>query len=254
MNDPTKLDFFASTPEPCSYLQDQSSVSAFANPHINMTMSIYNNLIQHGFRRSGGYVYRPHCPTCQQCISVRVPVREHKLSRNEQRAIRRNSDIVVTRAQMAWHDEHFELYRRYINSRHGDGSMANPNKDDYYRFLICDWAETICLEFRLDGELIGVAVCDHMSSGLSAVYTFFDPELASRSLGHFAILKQIEQAKTLDLDYLYLGYWINDCDKMSYKSRYRPLEAYINDRWSPLVSTNPESLANLSVHAGVISR
>ena len=231
MNDHTKLIFFASIAEPCSYLDDRNSVSAFANPHIDMDMQTYNELIQHGFRRSGGYVYRPHCPSCHECVSVRVPLKKQKFTRNELRTIRRNSDLTVTFLKGKFREKHFELYKRYINSRHNDGSMANPRKADYHRFLICDWTDTMFIEFRLNKQLIAVAVSDVLSTGLSAVYTFFDPDYAARSLGHFAILSQISEAKSRDLDYLYLGYWIKDCDKMSYKRRYKPLEGFINDQW-----------------------
>ena len=231
MNDHTKLIFFASIAEPCSYLDNRNSVSAFANPHIDMDMQTYNELIQHGFRRSGGYVYRPHCPSCHECVSVRVPLKKQKFTRNELRTIRRNSDLTVTFLKGKFREEHFELYKRYINSRHNDGSMANPSKADYHRFLICDWTDTMFIEFRLNKQLIAVAVSDVLSTGVSAVYTFFDPEYSARSLGHFAILSQISEAKSRDLDYLYLGYWIKDCDKMSYKRRYKPLEGFINDQW-----------------------
>lgn len=231
MNDQVKLNFFASTPEPCSYLGDRSAVSAFANPHMDMDMPTYNDLIQHGFRRSGGYIYRPHCPDCQECVSVRVPVKYHQPSRNEQRTLKRNADIEISQKRGKFREEHFELYQRYINHRHGEGSMANPSKSDYHRFLICDWTDTLFFEFRQNRRLIAVAVSDLMSTGLSAVYTFFDPEFEARSLGHFAILCQIQEAQTRDLEYLYLGYWIKECNKMSYKRRYRPLEGYINDHW-----------------------
>ncbi len=231
MNDQVKLNFFASAPEPCSYLDERKSVSAFANPHMDMDMYTYNELIQHGFRRSGGYIYRPHCPHCQECISVRVPVRKHRFSRNEQRVVKRNSDIRISIMPGRYRDEHFDLYRRYINSRHNDGSMANPNKSDYHRFLICDWTDTLFFEYRVNRILIAVAVCDITDSGLSAVYTFFDPDYADRSPGHFAILSQINETQQRDLEYLYLGYWIRDCNKMSYKRRYRPLEGFINDQW-----------------------
>jgi len=234
MNDQTKLNFFASTAEPCGYLENRNSVSAFANPHRDMDMRTYNTLIQHGFRRSGGYVYRPHCPNCQECVSVRVPIKYQSFTRNELRTMRRNADITVNHSKGKFRDEHFNLYQRYITSRHNDGSMANPSKSDYHRFLICDWADTMFIEFRLNGVLIAVAVSDITSSGLSAVYTFFDSKHDSRSLGHFAILTQISEAKSRDLDYLYLGYWIKDCDKMSYKNRYKPLEGFINDHWVAL--------------------
>lgn len=234
MNDQVKLNFFASTPEPCSYLDNRKSVSAFANPHMDMDMGTYNELIQHGFRRSGGYIYRPHCPQCKECISVRVPVKRHQYSRSEQRVIKRNADLKISVMPGRYRDEHFDLYRRYINSRHNDGSMANPSKSDYHRFLISDWADTLFFEFRLNRILMAVAVCDVTSSGLSAVYTFFDPDHEARSPGHFAILNQIHETQSRDLDYLYLGYWIRDCNKMSYKRRYKPLEAYLDDQWVAL--------------------
>lgn len=234
MNDQVKLNFFASTPEPCSYLDNRKSVSAFANPHMDMDMDTYNELIRHGFRRSGGYIYRPHCPHCQECISVRVPVKRHVYSRNEERAIRRNSDVKISITPGRYRDEHFDLYRRYINDRHNDGSMANPSKSDYHRFLICDWTDTLFFEYRVNRILVAVAVCDLTNSGLSAVYTFFDPDYASRSLGHYAILNQIHETRLRDLEYLYLGYWIRNCSKMSYKRRYKPLEAYLNDQWVAL--------------------
>ena len=234
MNDQVKLNFFASAPEPCSYLDNRKSVSAFANPHTDLDMSTYNELIQHGFRRSGGYIYRPHCPHCQECISVRIPVRKHCYSRNEMRIIRRNADLEISVTAARYRDEHFDLYRRYINSRHNDGSMANPSKSDYHRFLICDWTDTLFLEYRLNRILVAVGVSDLTDHGLSAVYTFFDPSYESRSPGHFAILNQIDETRRRDLDYLYLGYWIRDCTKMSYKRRYKPLEAFVNDRWVAL--------------------
>ncbi|MFT5226747.1 MAG: arginyl-tRNA--protein-N-Asp/Glu arginylyltransferase [Polaribacter sp.] len=242
MNDQTKLNFFASAPEPCSYLDDRNSISAFANPHIDMDMQTYNTLIQHGFRRSGGYVYRPHCTNCKECISVRVPVKQHKLSRNEKRILRLNKDIKISLSKGQFRQDHFDLYSRYMANRHSDGSMANPTKGDYRRFLICDWTETEFIEFRLGKSLLAIAVSDITDSGLSAVYTFFDPDYHDRSLGHFAILSQIEEAKYRDLEYLYLGYWIKNCNKMRYKNRYKPLEGFIDDHWQDI--TNSTSLDN----------
>lgn len=234
MNDHVKLNFFASTPEPCSYLDNRKSVSAFANPNMDMDMATYNELIQHGFRRSGGYIYRPHCPNCQECISVRVETSRHHFSRNDKRLIKANSDMRIKTIPAKFYDEHFDLYRRYISSRHSDGSMANPGKPDYHRFLICDWTDTDFIEYRLNNLLVAVAVCDVTSTGLSAVYTFFDPDYSDRSPGHFAILNQIYEVKARDLDYLYLGYWIRDCAKMNYKRRYHPLQAFLQDQWVDL--------------------
>lgn len=231
MNDQTKLHFYASSPEPCGYLPHRKSISAFANPYMDMDLETYNELIQFGFRRSGGYLYRPHCPNCNKCISLRIPVAQYQLSRNDKRTLRKNSDLSVNLINGKYLEEHFELYQLYINSRHQGGSMENPSRTDYHRFLICDWTDTIFIEFRLGKKLLAVAVTDSTDTGYSAVYTFFDTEETARSLGHFAILKQIELCKEHGLPYLYLGYWIKDCDKMRYKSRYRPAEGFVNDMW-----------------------
>jgi arginine-tRNA-protein transferase len=234
MNDQTRLHFYASSPEPCGYLPDRKSISAFANPYMDMDVETYDELIQFGFRRSGGYLYRPHCPQCNECISMRIPVERYQFSRNDKRNLRKNSDLEINPVRGKFVDEHFELYKHYINSRHPGGSMENPTRSDYHRFLICDWTETYFVEFRQDKKLLAVAVTDATRTGYSAVYTFYDPVETSRSLGHFAILNQINMCKQNELPYLYLGYWIKDCDKMSYKSRYKPAEGFIGDVWVDL--------------------
>jgi len=234
MNDQTKLHFYASSPETCGYLPGRKSISAFANPYMDMDLETYDELIQFGFRRSGGYLYRPHCPQCNECISLRIPVSQFKFSRNDKRTLKKNGDLEVKQIQGKYIEEHFELYQAYINSRHTGGSMENPTRSDYHRFLICDWTETYFIEYRLNKQLLAVAVTDATSTGYSAVYTFFAPDQGQRSLGHYSILKQIELCQNHGLPYLYLGYWIKDCDKMNYKARYKPAEGFIDDTWVEL--------------------
>ncbi len=238
MNDQSTLHFYASTSEVCGYLPDRQAISAFADPNIDMDMDTYSELVQFGFRRSGGYLYRPHCPNCRECISIRIPVHQYQFSRNDKRTIRKNNDLKMTLLPGKFKQEHFDLYYRYINSRHIGGSMENPTPSDYKRFLICDWSDTNFIEFRQHEKLIAVAVTDSLSTGYSAVYTFFDPDEKQRSLGHFAILKQIQLSIDHALPYLYLGYWIKGCDKMKYKARYKPSEGFINDMWIKLDSTD----------------
>jgi arginine-tRNA-protein transferase len=109
--------------------------------------------------------------------------------------------------------------------------MDNPTPDEYIRFLACDWSDTQFIEFRLDRKTVAVAVTDRLYNALSAVYTFFDPDLDRRSLGTYAILQQIEITRELGRDWLYLGYWIQGSEKMQYKSRFRPMQAYRDGHW-----------------------
>ncbi len=136
----------------------------------------------------------------------------------------------------AFTDEHFALYRRYISARHAGGDMDVSNPEQYRDFLLSSWADTWCYEFRLGQRLLAVGVIDRLAQGLSAVYTFFDPDYAERGLGTFAVLWEIADAQKRGLPWLYLGYWIEECPKMSYKNQFSPLEIYRDGRWQALSS------------------
>ena len=145
-----------------------------------------------------------------------------------------SSDLTLIPKPPTYHREHFELYERYVNARHSGGSMENPDRDSYLEFLTSGWADSVFYEFRQASRLLAVAVVDHLQDGLSAVYTFFDPEEGARSLGRLAVLKQVELARALQLKWLYLGYWIEECRKMSYKREYAPLEVLRDGQWERL--------------------
>lgn len=207
------------------------SNTLFTDPEQPMHMRVYGELLGYGFRRSGRMVYAPRCEHCQQCISVRIPVSEFSLRRNQKRVVRRNRDIETRERSTGFDDEHYSLYQAYTAARHEDGEMASASPAEYLGFLFADWCNTSFLEFRLDGRLVATAVTDVLDDALSAVYTYFDPALGERSLGTLAILAQIEWARLLNLPHLYLGYWIRDCRKMAYKAGYRPMEAWLDGRW-----------------------
>jgi len=164
---------------------------------------------------------------------MRIPVREFAPNRSQRRNQAGNHGQVVLLDRPASFDpEHYALYCAYIRARHGDGTMADATPERYREFLVAPWGgETRLIELRLDARLMAVAVTDRMPGCLSAVYTFFDPELSALAPGTYAILCQIEAARRLGLEHLYLGYWIRECRKMSYKERFRPVEALIDERW-----------------------
>lgn len=162
---------------------------------------------------------------------MRIPVDTFTANRSQRRARKANLDLSTHVAEAKFSDEYFELYKRYLSSRHKDAGMDNPERADFERFLICDWCDTLFCELRLDGELVAVAVTDKVSTGLSAVYTFFDPTLTKRSLGTVAVMIQIELAMQYKLPYVYLGYWIDGCKKMNYKSNFCPQEQFLKERW-----------------------
>ena len=226
-----RLTLYLSAPQPCSYLAKQETQSLFADPQGPMDTRIYGQLVQRGFRRSGRLVYRPQCPECPQCRSARVPVATFRPRRRHRRVLRANRDLRIVPVPPAFREEHFTLYRRYTRARHAGGSMAESSAQEYMDFLVADWCATDFLEIRLGDQLLGVAVTDHLTDGLSAVYTFFDPDQPGRSLGTWAILAQIERARELGLPWLYLGYWIRDCEKMRYKTGFRPIELYDGRGW-----------------------
>ncbi|QFU75995.1 arginyltransferase [Halioglobus maricola] len=228
------LKVYTTYPHSCSYLEDQEATTLFVDPRQEVDQTLYSNLSVLGFRRSGNHLYRPHCSNCEACIPARIPVNKFQPNRNQKRALKRNADLEIEVTGDIRDQSAFELYRRYIEQRHADGDMYPPDREQYQSFLDNAWECTRYYRFYQGGKLTAISVVDELLDGLSAIYTFFDPDLDDRSLGRYAILWQIEKAAEMGLDYLYLGYWIKNCRKMSYKSEYRPLELYLNGRWSLL--------------------
>jgi len=228
---PESLDFYLTPEHECSYLPERQAMTLFADPSINISTELYSKLIVSGFRRSGTHVYRPRCPMCDACIPIRLPVDAFTPSRSQRRLWKRNQDISIHITPNEYSHEHFLLYQRYIRQRHAGGGMDNPDPEKYSEFLINPYIDASFVEFRLEGKLLGVAIVDRLVNALSAVYTFFDPSEKSRGLGILAILWQINEAKRLNLDHLYLGYWIKSCQKMDYKGKFRPLETLREGYW-----------------------
>ncbi|MDH5730511.1 MAG: arginyltransferase [Gammaproteobacteria bacterium] len=240
-----QIRFFASAPNSCSYLDKRESVSLFADPEMPMTPALYGHLISHGFRRSGEYVYRPYCPECEACIPARIVASDFKPNKTQRRVWRKNLDIEVTSVGKHVSEEQFELYQRYIQSRHAGGGMDDPALSRYKNFIISRWCKTDSFEFRLNGQLVAVAVTDVVADGLSAFYTYFDPDMPERSLGVYGVLWQIEETLRQGKSWLYLGYWIKECIKMSYKAKYRPMQIYRDYQWFDLSDTMIESSRQL---------
>ncbi len=228
------IPLYLDQPHVCSYLTDLSAQFAYIHPDFTLTTELYAQLIEQGFRRSGSHVYQPYCTRCKKCVPVRLAVNDFHASRQQRRTWKKNADIQINIKPAVFEQAHFDLYLHYQQSRHTDSNMADATQDDYINFLSSEWCNTLFVEFTCAEELAGVAVVDILDNALSAVYTFFDPKFSARSLGVYAVLWQIEQAKLLGLDWLYLGYWIEQCQKMSYKINYQPLQGLIDKEWRAL--------------------
>jgi arginyl-tRNA--protein-N-Asp/Glu arginylyltransferase len=229
--EPAKVLLFATPAHDCSYLPGKDATTLFVDPEFPKDAGIYSALSRSGFRRSGEHVYRPNCELCAACVPVRLPVEKFSPRRSQRRARRDNRDVRVVARESEFSEEHFLLYSRYLGARHANGGMDNPTRKQYREFLLSSWASTVLYEFRLGGHLIAVAVADHLTDGLSAVYTFFDPHFSSRGIGTYSILWQIEETRRLGLQWLYLGYWIAESPKMLYKREFQPQERFIDGRW-----------------------
>lgn len=220
------LDFYQDRPHACSYLEDRLARNIYPDPLRPLTNSLYSQLIQHGFRRSGEHVYRPFCPACDACVPVRIDVNNFKPNRSQRRCLRDNNDIDIVIKPAIFDAEHYDLYQRYLAHRHPGGGMDNPSQETYLQFLTSSWSDTAFIEFRTRQHLLAVAITDFVTDAASAFYTFFDPDCCARGLGTFAILKQIQIAQQQNLSWLYLGYWIGDSPKMRYKSRFSALQQF----------------------------
>ena len=230
------LEFYVTPEHECPYLEQQQSKTLFLNPELEPDENIYNWLIDKGFRRSGDHVYRPHCASCKACVSVRIESDKFSANKQQRRCFKKGKRFITKIHPAKFDQPHYQLFERYINSRHADGDMYPTSEKQYQDFILCDWMNTQFLDFiePTTGQLIACCVFDQLKDGLSAIYTFFDPDFSKFSPGRLSVLTLIELNGQLKLSYVYLGYWIKDCRKMSYKGEYRPIECFIEDRWISL--------------------
>lgn len=227
--------FFTTTPLPCPYIADRVE-RRMVTELLGVDASLLNNKLSlAGFRRSHTIAYAPVCDGCSACVSVRVPVRDFKPNKTQRRLIKRNADLQVEERAAIATREQFDLFQAYINTRHGDGDMALMGQADYRALVEETPVQSHLIEFRdPDGRLMAGCLIDKLDDGLSAVYSFFDPEDTRRSLGTYVVLWLIERARVLALEHVYLGYWVQGSRKMDYKRNFRPLEAYTPDGWKRL--------------------
>lgn len=225
---------------PCPYLENRRWVThTFAVP--SMPGETYGEMINAGWRRSGTFFYQNHCPGCNACQPIRVPVGEFKPSKSQRRVLRRNEDVEIENVPNVFDREVFDLYSLYQEERHGRDETSGES--GFKRFL-CDSAViTMQMHYRLGERLVGVGWVDELADGLSSVYFVFDPGEYRRSLGTYSVLMEIARAKELGMRWHHLGFYVKDSRKMSYKASFYPHELLINGKWVRQNKQNPRSPA-----------
>ncbi len=228
------LQFYLTAPYPCSYLPGQHARSQVATPSFLIGASLYSELVQRGFRRSGTFTYRPRCDACHACVPTRIPVADFAPNRTQRRAERRHANLEATLHELEDKEEYYALYQRYQAARHLEGEPEDDSREQYRNFLLQTHVDSVLAAFRENGVLRMVSIIDILDDGLSSVYTFYDPDVAGASYGTCNIMWQVDLCRKLGLPYLYLGYWISECRKMSYKSNFRPLQGLVQGVWQTL--------------------
>lgn len=230
LNQEPKL-FYVTSPAPCPYLEGKIERRLVAELTGHDEINLHDTLSHVGFRRSHGIVYAPICPNCNACVAVRTDVLNFKPSVSQRRVLRTNKDVKIYQKPPLATREQYELFSKYQEFRHAGGDMSTMNYSDYQALIEETSVETFILEYRIMDVLVGACVVDQMVDGLSAVYSFFDPVNKRKSLGTHIVLKLILTAKQHSLPYVYLGYWVNGSQKMSYKEKFKPLEYYDGKGW-----------------------
>jgi arginine-tRNA-protein transferase len=244
------LHFYLTAPYLCSYLPELESRSQVATPAFLINTAVYSELVRQGFRRSGTYTYRPHCDGCHACVPIRIQAGQFTANRSQRRAWKQHAHLHATLHPLQDKPEYYDLYQRYQRARHQGGGMDNEDHESYRNFLLQSHVDSMLVEFRdpsgqatstssgqaqdRQGALRMVSVIDLLDDGLSSVYTFYDSELPHARLGIYNVLWQVELCRKLELDYVYLGYWIERSRKMAYKIGYQPAQGLVDGGWRTL--------------------
>lgn len=232
--------FYVTAAGECPYLPDKEERKVFTELTGFDANSLNEALSRVGFRRSQGVAYRPACENCSACISVRVIAKDFEPSKSMKKVLKRNQDLQHTIQPPIVTQEQYELLRRYLGSRHGDGSMVDMTFEEYQEMVESSTVNTNLIEYRkiIDNELYAVALTDQMSDGLSMVYSFFNPDIENRGLGNYLIIKHIQYCQDNNIPYVYLGYWVEESQKMAYKARFGPMEMLGPAGWSVFKQTS----------------
>ncbi len=242
--------FYTTAPLPCPYLPGRTErkvVTEITGPDAEM---LHDRLSRAGFRRSHNIAYAPVCPGCNACVPIRIPVADFSVDRSLRRVLKANADLTGTDMPARATAEQYQLFQRYQTARHSDGDMATMSFYDYRAMVEDTSIETFMVEFRdAEGALAGACLTDRLGDGLSAVYSYFKPELERRSVGTYTILWLIERARTMGLAHVYLGYWVQESRKMAYKIRFQPNEILVGGKWrrSSLAEMQPTGHDSLTV-------
>lgn len=227
--------FYTTAPLPCPYVPGRTERKVVTELTGVMAETLHDKLSRGGFRRSHNIAYAPVCPSCNACVPIRIRAADFEPSRTQKRIARANADVQVQEMPSRATAEQFQLFQSYQRQRHGEGDMATMSFYDYRAMVEDTPIETSVVEFRLpSGQLAGACLTDRLGDGLSAVYSFFDTTLTTRSLGTYAIMWLVQRAVELELPNVYLGYWVEESRKMAYKAKFRPSEILRAGQWVPM--------------------
>lgn len=233
---PLTPQFYVTAPQPCPYLDGRLERKLFTALQGDSASELNNSLSAQGFRRSQNVLYRPSCADCAACLSARIDVSAFTASRSQRRTLKRCADL-ERRATSPWATEdQYALFRRYLDSRHADGGMADMDVFEFAAMIEETPIRTRVVEYTNadTGVLEGVCLTDVLTDGVSMVYSFYTPDRPRDGLGNFMILDHIDLARAAGLPYVYLGYWVPGSEKMGYKAKFSGLEVYMGGQWQKL--------------------
>lgn len=211
----------AADPVPCPYVENREFIQNYFFAR-EVEAEEWDFIVSSGWRRFGLFFFRPACRGCELCRPLRIPCDQLVLSKSQKRCVKKNREVEVVFEPLTWSDELFDIYEKHSQVKFEEKSSVKQFKESFFSDALK--GKALLSKYYYQKRLVAFGFLDPGKESLSSVYFCYDPDYSSLGLGTYSVIAECRWAHERGFRYYYLGYFIEECEKMKYKGKFKPFE------------------------------